>query len=761
MAERVKRRKLSPDGVFEASSVSAGVVPEEATATEKKDQRRSLFVRSLPASVTTEQLTEHFSQSYPLKHATVVFDSKTKASKGYGFVTFADPDDAQAAAAELNNSVLDGRKIKVEVAESRHREKDELGGQKPILSKGAQVRAEREKKQADAQAPRLIVRNLPWSIKEPADLELLFRSYGKIKQAIVPKRSPKVQAGFGFVLIRGRRNAEKALAGVNGKLVDGRTLAVDWAVDKETWKTLQNDEQVNSGAAEDTNAQAIQGKNGSTIEEDDIVDPDGLHEGDDSGNIDEDESMDGVAVDAEQEDEDEEELEDALDEDEAKEDEPEEEDEEMDSNDTTVFIRNLPFTCTDEILQEHFSKLGAVRYARVVFDHETERSKGTGFVCFFNSDDAKSCVKDAPKHQPPAATATGDKKRRGEAMMHSVLQNEASYPTGQYTLDGRVLQISRAVSKSEASRREAEGSSKRDVRDRDKRRLYLLSEGTIPRGSKLYEKLSPTEINIREASAKQRQKLIKTNPTLHLSLTRLSVRNIPRTVTSKELKALAREAIVGFATDVKGGLRQPLSKEELNRVAEEMKEAEKLRKLKGTGIVKQATIVFEGREGAKIPEKSGAGRSRGYGFIEYYTHRNALMGLRWLNGHAVRPNGGEAGDRSKRLIVEFAIENAQVVGRRREREAKERLERPEPRRFKPKPGMSDKEKVNGFKPKAEARSSDKKRKREDKPEKWEKKQEKVEAPKKADPISQDEKNKLAMRNRIIGRKRNMRKSRKG
>jgi nucleolar protein 4 len=55
------------------------------------------------------------------------------------------------------------------------------------------------------------------------------------------------------------------------------------------------------------------------------------------------------------------------------------------------------------------------------------------------------------------------------------------------------------------------------------------------------------------------------------------------------------------------------------------------------------------------------------------------MGLRWLNGHAVEykvkgevPKGKKAmkeaqEDRKKRLIVEFAIENANVVARREDR----------------------------------------------------------------------------------------------
>lgn len=106
-----------------------------------------------------------------------------------------------------------------------------------------------------------------------------------------------------------------------------------------------------------------------------------------------------------------------------------------------------------------------------------------------------------------------------------------------------------------------------------------------------------------------------------------------------------------------------------------------MRRAKGKGIVRQAKVVFEGREGTKVTEGSGAGRSRGYGFIEYTSHRWALMGLRWLNGHAVGPVNQAASPFSsvsaprewmKRLIVEFAIENAQVVNRRKEREAQAR-----------------------------------------------------------------------------------------
>lgn len=730
----VKRRRLSEDGEFE---VTKSVGTEGLNTVRKdsalRDQRRTLFVRSLPASITTERLTEFFSQSHPIKHATVVLDPHTKTSKGYGFVTFADPEDAQAATAELNNADLGGRKIKIEVAEPRHREIMENGEKSKPSKKAEELKAEREKKRTESLPPKLIVRNLPWSIKESEDLGALFRSYGKVKHASVPRRSPQFQAGFGFVVLRGKKNAEKAVEGVNGKVVDGRTLAVDWAVDKETWEKLQLENQAEQGNGVDAShggtdekgmggavpaqgarkelSSAAQNAESTALSDAEITD-----------------EADGVHLESE-------EMEDTDSEDEQDNHTEEEEAEEAPS--TTVFIRNLPFTYDDEMLRAQFSQFGAVRYARVVFDPETERSRGTAFVCFFNEEDAKSCVRNAPK-SPTSLPTTTDRKRKGEALTHSVLQNEAADPTGRYTVEGRVLQVSKALSKSNATRREAEGTSKRETRDHDKRRLYLLSEGTILRGSKLYEKLGPTEINIREASTKQRQKLIKSNPSLHMSLTRLSVRNIPRSVTSRDLKALAREAVVGFATDVKSGVRQPLSREELKRAADSMKEAERLRKQQGKGIVKQAKIVFEGREGKKVDEKSGAGRSRGYGFIEYVSHRAALMGLRWLNGHAVKAGAGE---RSKRIIAEFAIENAQVVSRRTDRETRMRSQGPSGRNGKVRP------------PRMLDKVAEKKRKRSDVLGK-----EPKGAPK--PPIDEDDKNKIAKRNRIISRKRNMRKSRK-
>jgi nucleolar protein 4 len=674
MSKTTKRQKLDNA----TPSATAGVEdPEElnhskktpatsSTGAPNSKDPRTIFVRQLAPAVTNDDLTTLFSQSYPIKHAVAVLDPTTKACKGYGFVTFTDAADAARAIAELNNTELKGRKIKVEQAQVRTRADED--GQKKVLNKPDRL-----------PPPKLIVRNLPWSVNTPEKLRKLFLAYGKVMEAILPKNSEGKMLGFGIVMIRGRPNNEKALEGMNGKEVDGRTIAVDWAADKETWAKvkqaeLEKEKAENGVKPKKEKKVKVAETNGDTVSDDEDID----------------DTVDKVLAEKLQEhldDSENESDEDLSDEDEDEDDllETDEEDEDEDespapkklmkNNDTTIFVRNLPFSVIDEDLGEHFEQFGPIRYSRVVFDNETEQSKGCGFVCFVQKEDADTCVREAPR-----TTTSNDfdhPKKKGPGGQ-TVLQDEASDPSGNYTMDGRVIIVSKAVNKDEASKLKDDGIERRNLRDKDKRKLYLLNEGKITPKSPLFKKLAPSDIAMRDTSAKQRKKLVETNPSLHLSLTRLSVRNIPRSLESKDLKALARQAVVGFASEVKKDEREKLSKEELAREAEGMKEAERIRKIRGKGIVRQAKVVFESKEGSKVQELDGAGRSRGYGFIEYYTHRNALMGLRWLNGHQIsyqtisKSKGDKmtAEDKNRRLIVEFALENVNVVNRRKDRETK-------------------------------------------------------------------------------------------
>jgi nucleolar protein 4 len=143
------------------------------------------------------------------------------------------------------------------------------------------------------------------------------------------------------------------------------------------------------------------------------------------------------------------------------------------------------------------------------------------------------------------------------------------------------------------------------------------------------------------------------------------------------------------------------------------------------------------------------------------------MGLRWLNGHSIdyqaigaAKKGGKVDveDKKRRLIAEFAIENAQVVHRRSDRENKMRERRDDEKATKTTDDTSEaiSSEANpkrGRKPKIDHKSKQQRTaagKRE------------VPDPPETTPHSQqDDGGKLAKRNRIISKKRIARRTRKG
>jgi cold-inducible RNA-binding protein len=57
-----------------------------------------------------------------------------------------------------------------------------------------------------------------------------------------------------------------------------------------------------------------------------------------------------------------------------------------------LYVGNLSFRVTSEDLQEHFATAGAVESANVVYDRETGRSRGFGFVEMADEDSANAAI---------------------------------------------------------------------------------------------------------------------------------------------------------------------------------------------------------------------------------------------------------------------------------------------------------------------------------------------------------------------------------
>ena|SRR5436190_14277848 len=57
-----------------------------------------------------------------------------------------------------------------------------------------------------------------------------------------------------------------------------------------------------------------------------------------------------------------------------------------------LYVGNLSFRVTSEDLQEYFGAAGAVESANVVYDRETGRSRGFGFVEMGSEDEATAAI---------------------------------------------------------------------------------------------------------------------------------------------------------------------------------------------------------------------------------------------------------------------------------------------------------------------------------------------------------------------------------
>jgi len=59
---------------------------------------------------------------------------------------------------------------------------------------------------------------------------------------------------------------------------------------------------------------------------------------------------------------------------------------------TNLFVRNISYRANNEDLQALFEQVGEVTSAKIIFDKETRRSKGFGFVEMAKAEDAEKAI---------------------------------------------------------------------------------------------------------------------------------------------------------------------------------------------------------------------------------------------------------------------------------------------------------------------------------------------------------------------------------
>jgi RNA recognition motif-containing protein len=129
--ERLRRnRELRARGLGGSDIVSAQEVLPEVKLEDivigvppRPDRNKvgptKIFVGGLSWDTTSEGLRAAFARFGPILEATVITDRETGRSRGFGFVTFENPQDAGESVKQMSGAELDNRTLKVNRAEAR------------------------------------------------------------------------------------------------------------------------------------------------------------------------------------------------------------------------------------------------------------------------------------------------------------------------------------------------------------------------------------------------------------------------------------------------------------------------------------------------------------------------------------------------------------------------------------------------------------------------------------------------------------------
>jgi len=78
-----------------------------------------VYIGNLSWNTTDDSLRTAFSEFGQITDCIVMRDRETNRSRGFGFVTYNSQTEAEAAIASMNEQELDGRRVRVNLANSR------------------------------------------------------------------------------------------------------------------------------------------------------------------------------------------------------------------------------------------------------------------------------------------------------------------------------------------------------------------------------------------------------------------------------------------------------------------------------------------------------------------------------------------------------------------------------------------------------------------------------------------------------------------
>jgi len=185
---------------------------EEAPAEEPKAAAvHKLYVGNVPYVVDNATLADAFSDYGKVLDAVIITDRETGRSKGFGFVTYEEADEAAKAVETLNGAEWGGRILRVNAARE--------GGSGPS--------GERRSNRRFSYKYQMWVGNLPFTMAEE-ELHELFADCGEVLDArVITEYDTGRSRGFGFVSMSSEDEMANAIDKYNGYEIAGRALKVN------------------------------------------------------------------------------------------------------------------------------------------------------------------------------------------------------------------------------------------------------------------------------------------------------------------------------------------------------------------------------------------------------------------------------------------------------------------------------------------------------------------------------------------------------
>lgn len=211
------------------------------SANQSDTSSNTVFVGRLSWGIDDARLAQEFSEVGQVHSSKVIKDRATGRSKGFGYVEFGNPEDAQKALA-LSGREVEGFNINVDISHPRaaptprtynndRSDRNDRGGDRNDRTSGNRARGG-ESAASSPPSDTVFVGNLSFDASEE-DITSAFSGCGEITQIRLPRYhdSGKMK-GYAYVQFSDIDGATKCVA-MNGESISGRNVRLDFSKPRE------------------------------------------------------------------------------------------------------------------------------------------------------------------------------------------------------------------------------------------------------------------------------------------------------------------------------------------------------------------------------------------------------------------------------------------------------------------------------------------------------------------------------------------------